>query len=99
MSPTSFAQSDKTAWDLDAQCLLARPPQTKLSGPSFSVSPRVLSQHPWWLLRVTLFQVVYNESMLVAFDRAIAEMSSRNLKAIIALANNWDYNGNMSDCK
>lgn len=43
--------------------------------------------------------VVYNESMLVAFDRAIAELSSRNLKAIIALANNWDYNGNMSDCK
>ena len=44
-------------------------------------------------------KVVYNESMLVAFDRAIAELSSRNLKAIVALANNWDYNGNMSDCK
>ena len=44
-------------------------------------------------------KVVYNESMLVAFDHAIAELSSRNLKAIIALANNWDYNGNMSDTK
>ena len=42
---------------------------------------------------------VYNESMLVAFDNVIAEADQHNLKLIIALANNWDYNGNMSDCK
>ena len=41
----------------------------------------------------------YNESMLVAFDKVIAAASARNLKLIVALANNWDYNGNMSDCK
>ena len=42
---------------------------------------------------------VYNESMLVAFDKVISEASTRNLKLVVALANNWDYNGNMSDCK
>lgn len=41
----------------------------------------------------------YNESMLVGFDRVIDAASRRNLKLIVALANNWDYNGNMSDCK
>ncbi|KAK9815119.1 hypothetical protein WJX73_008049 [Symbiochloris irregularis] len=42
---------------------------------------------------------VYNESLLVAFDNVIADAGKRNLKLIVALANNWDYNGNMSDCK
>ena len=42
---------------------------------------------------------VYNESMLVGFDRVIAAADRRNIKLLIALANNWDYNGNMSDCK
>lgn len=42
---------------------------------------------------------VYNESMFLAFDRVIAEADRHNIKLIVALANNWDYNGNMSDCK
>ena len=41
----------------------------------------------------------YNESLLVAMDNVVAEASTRGLKLIMALANNWNYNSNMSDTK
>ena len=41
----------------------------------------------------------YNESLLVAMDEFVAASSTRGLKLIMALANNWNYNSNMSDTK
>ena len=41
----------------------------------------------------------YNESLLVAMDNFVAEASTRGLRLILALANNWNYNSNMSDTK
>ena len=42
---------------------------------------------------------VYNETLLVAMDYAIAKASSLGLKLIPVLANNWEYNTNMTDTK
>lgn len=42
---------------------------------------------------------VYNESLLVAMDEVVAQAATRGLKLILILADNWQYNANMSDCK
>lgn len=40
----------------------------------------------------------YDGRMLEAFDKVIAEADRHDIKLIIALADNWDYTGDMSDC-
>ncbi len=41
----------------------------------------------------------YNVSLLEAMDQFVAASSTRGLKLIMSLSNNWNYNSNMSDTK
>ena len=42
---------------------------------------------------------VYNESLFQDFDYVVAKAGSLGLKLIPVLANNWEYNTNMTDTK
>lgn len=42
---------------------------------------------------------VYNESMFQAFDYVVAKAGQLGLKLLPSLANNWEYNNNMTQTK